>query len=216
MSDINSLASRLDAEFSAVEEKAKKFQSEQAEEHKQRQKRLEQLGKVFDQLRDIWRPRLELLVQKFGDRVQTTPRIVPATREVTFTFQSRQGRVGLKFSASTDRDVQKVILGYDLEIIPVYFRYQPHAELEFPLGAVDEAAAARWVDDRVVDFVRAYLSMAENEFDAQEHMVEDPVAHVRFPAFAAGATLEWQGQKYYFIGEETRQEFARQHESAVP
>ena len=33
--------------------------------------------------------------------------------------------------------------------------------------------------------------------------------------FAAVATLEWQGKTYYFIGEETRQEFARQHESAV-
>jgi YHS domain-containing protein len=106
-----------------------------------------------------------------------------------------------------------VILGYDLEIIPVFFRYEPHAELEFPLDAVDEAAAARWVDDRIVDFVRAYLAMGENEFDTQEHMVEDPVAHVRFPDFAAGATLEWQGKKYYFIGEETRQEFARQNES---
>jgi YHS domain-containing protein len=41
-------------------------------------------------------------------------------------------------------------------------------------------------------------------------MVEDPVAHVRFPNFAAGATLEWQGQTYYFLGEETRREFARQ------
>ena len=147
--------------------------------------------------------------------MQVTPRLTPSSREATFEFQSKLGRVRLKFSASTDRDVRKVILGYDLEIIPVYFRYQPHAELEFPLGAVDEAAAARWVDDRVVDFVRAYLSMAENEFDAQEHMVEDPVAHVRFPDFAAGATLEWQGQKYYFVGEETRREFARQHESAV-
>ena len=147
--------------------------------------------------------------------MQVTPRLTPSSREAAFEFQSKLGRVRLKFSASTDRDVRKVILGYDLEIIPVYFRYQPHAELEFPLGAVDEAAAARWVDDRVVDFVRAYLSMAENEFDAQEHMEEDPVAHVRFPDFAAGATLEWQGQKYYFVGEETRREFARQHESAV-
>jgi hypothetical protein len=36
--------SRIDAEFSAVEEKAKHFQAEQMEKHKQRQARLEQLG----------------------------------------------------------------------------------------------------------------------------------------------------------------------------
>src|SRR5262249_23113369 len=125
------------------------------------------------------------------------------------------GRVGLRFSASTDPDVRTVILGYDLEIIPVFFRYEPHAELEFPLDAVDEAAAGWWVDDRIVDFVRAYLAMGEDEFSSPEHLVEDPVAHVRFPDCAAGATREWQGKKYYFIGDETRREFARQNEVPV-
>ena len=54
MPDINSLASRIDAEFSAVEQKVKKLQTQKVEEHKQRQQRLEQLGKVFDELRDVW------------------------------------------------------------------------------------------------------------------------------------------------------------------
>src|SRR5262249_19173721 len=102
MPDINSLASRIDAEFSAVEAKVKKFQTEKVEEHKQRQKRLEQLEKVFDELRDIWRPRLELLVQKFGDQVKAKPRIVPSTREATFEFQSNVARIQLKLAASTD------------------------------------------------------------------------------------------------------------------
>ena len=44
MPDVNTLASRLDAEFSAVEQKVKKFQTEQVEAHKERQKRLEQLN----------------------------------------------------------------------------------------------------------------------------------------------------------------------------
>lgn len=41
-------------------------------------------------------------------------------------------------------------------------------------------------------------------------MVEDPAAHVRFPKFAAGATLESNGKTTYFIGEETRREFEKQ------
>jgi YHS domain-containing protein len=210
MTDIHSLASRIDAEFSAVEEKVKKLQREQVEEHKQRQKRLEQLGKVFDQLRDIWRPRLELLVKKFGDRVKTTPRIVPSSREATFDFQSRLAHVRLKFSAFTDRDVQKVILSYDLAIIPVLLRFKPHDEVEFPLNAVDTEAAAKWIDDRIVDFVQTYFSMGENEIYLKDEMVEDPIAHVTFPRFAAATSLEWQGQKVYFIGEETRREFEKQ------
>ncbi len=140
MADLNMLAGRIDAEFQAVEQKIKRFQTEQVQEHKARQQRLEQLGKLFDELRDIWGPRLEVLVKKFGDRVQTKPRIVPSTREVTFNFQSRLARVRLKFSAYTDRDIQKLILSYDLEIIPVLMRFNPHAEVEFPLNAVDKEA----------------------------------------------------------------------------
>jgi YHS domain-containing protein len=210
MPDVSSLASRIDAEFLAIAEKVKKLQVEQVEEQKQRQKRLEQLGKVFDQLRDVWRPRLELLVKKFGDRVQTTPRIVPSAREATFDFQSRLARVRLKFSASTDRDIEKVILSYDLEIIPVLMRFKPHDEVEFPLNAVDTEAAAKWIDDRIVDFVQTYFSMGENEVYLKDQMVEDPIAHVRFPKVVAAATLEWQGQQFYFIGEETRREFEKQ------
>jgi YHS domain-containing protein len=211
MPDINSLASRIDAEFSAVVEKIKQFQVQQVGEHKDRQKRVEQLGKVFDELSKIWTPRLELLVKKFGDRVQVTPRIVPSTREGTFQFQSSLAHVRLKLSASTDRDVQKVILSYDLEIIPVLMRFTPHAEVEFPLTAVDKEAVAKWLDDRIVDFVQTYLSLGDNDYYLKEHMVEDPVSHVRFPSMAAGRTLEWNGQKFYFIGEETYHEFAKQN-----
>ena len=60
-----------------------------------------------------------------------------------------------------------------------------------------------------MDFVQTYLSMAENEFYLNDRMVEDPIAHVRFPKYAAATTLEWKGQKVYFIGDETRREYEK-------
>jgi hypothetical protein len=160
--DINSLASRSNAEVSAVEEKVQKFQAEKAEEYKQRQKRLDQLGNAFDQLREVRKPRLELLVQKFDDRVQAAPLIVHSTREASFHLQSRLARARLKFSASTDWDVRKVNLGYDLEIIPVLMRVKSHDEVEFPRDAVDQEAVPKWFEDRMVDFVRTYFSLGES------------------------------------------------------
>jgi hypothetical protein len=215
MADVNTLASRIDAEFTAVEEKVKKLRTEQVEEHKHRQQRVGQLGKVFDQLSDIWRPRLDLLVKKFGDRVKVNPRVVPTTREATFDFESQVAKVRLKFSACTDSEVRKVVLAYDLEIIPVLMRFEPHAEVEFPLDAVDREAAAKWIDDRIVQFVQTYFSMGESEIYLKDEMVEDPIAHVRFPKVVAAAILEWQGHKFYFIGEETRREFAEQNKVAI-
>jgi YHS domain-containing protein len=210
MAEASSLASRIEAQFQAVQEKVKKAQADHMHGYKERLKRLEQLNQVFDELREIWKPKLELLMQKFGDRVEAKPRIVPSTREVTFAFQSRVAHVTLHLSASTDREIQKVILGYDVEIIPVLFRYNVHAELAFPLDAVDKEAAAKWMDDRIVEFIETYMSMGESEIYLKEYMVEDPVSHVRFPSMAAGATLEWQGQKVYFMSEDTRRDFEKQ------
>ncbi|HMF19012.1 MAG TPA: hypothetical protein VKE98_17520 [Gemmataceae bacterium] len=215
MPDINNLASRIDAAFSEVEEKVKKFQTAQAGEQKERQKRLDQLGKVFDQMRDLWRPRLDLLVKKFEGRVQTTPRIVPSTREVRFDFQSKVARVSLKLAAFTDREVRKVIMSYDLEIIPVLMRFKPHDEIEFPLDAVNPEAVTKWIDDRIVDFIHTYFSLGENDIYLQDQMVEDPITKVRFPKVAAAGTLEWQGKTFYFIGEESRSEFAKQNKIAT-
>jgi YHS domain-containing protein len=215
MPDINGLASQIDAEFSAVAEKVKIFQVEQIAGHKERQQRLDQLGKIFEGLREIWKPRLELLTKKFGDRVKVEPKLLPSTREAVFEFRSSLARVSLKFSAFTDRDIEKVILSYDLNIIPIFIRFTPHAEIEFPLDKVDKDAVAKWIDERIVDFVRTYLSLGENEWYLKDQMVDDPIARVRFPKQAAGATLDWQGQKYYFIRDETRREFARQNKIAL-
>jgi hypothetical protein len=200
MADVKDLVSRIDAEFAALGEKHKNAQAEQVQAYQERQKRLQQLGLVFERLRQIWGPRLEVLVKKFGDQVQVTPRFIPSTREAKFQFQSKLARIDLRLSASTDRDVTKVVLSYDLDIIPVLLRYDAHSEVEFPLDAVDPEAVGRWVDDRIVSFVQTYLSLHDNESYLKDEIVEDPVAHVRFPRFAAGATLELDGKTYYFVG----------------
>src|SRR5262249_23026497 len=115
----------------------------------------------------------------------------------------------------TDRDVQKVILSYDLEIVPILMRFKQHDEIEFPLDQVDKEAVAKWVDDRVVDFVQTYFSMGDDEIYLKHSMVVDPVAHVRFPKQAEATTLKRQGKTFYFTGEETRNDFAKQNKISI-
>jgi YHS domain-containing protein len=210
MADINNLLGRIDAEFHAIEEKIKNLQTQQVHEHQERQKRLEKFNQVLDQLRSVLNPRLTALAKRFGDRVKVTPNVQPSRREGTFEFQSKLARIRLRFSASTDRDVNKVVFSQDLEIIPVLTQFEAHAEREFLLDAVDAETLAQWIDDRIVGFVRTYLALHENEYYLKDHMVEDPVAQVRFPKYAAGATLEWKGQTHYFLSDETRREFEKQ------
>jgi YHS domain-containing protein len=144
-----------------------------------------------------------------------TPRLTSTGREATLDFQSNLARIRLRLSASTDQDVRKLVLDYNLEILPILMKFDSHAQAEWPLDAIDRQAIANWVDDRIVDFVKTYLSLHENEYYLKDHMVEDPIAGVRFPKFAAAATLEAEGKTWYFIGEETRREFAAKRGIAI-
>ena len=46
-------------------------------------------------------------------------------------------------------------------------------------------------------------------------MVEDPIAKVRFPSFAAAATLEHERKALYFIDESTLREFQQQRKDEL-
>ena len=207
MSAVDTLLQRIDAEFSGVDAKIKQAQGEKLQEHQERQQRLVAFEKQLEELRGIWKPRLEALIQRFGDKVKATPKLSSSSRDVSLEFLSDLARIRLRFAASIDRDVRKLLLDYDLEVIPVLMQFDSHKQAEWALEAIDREALAAWIDDRIVDFVKTYLSLHENEYYLKEHMVEDPVAGVRFPRFAAAATVEANGKTYYFIGEETRREF---------
>jgi hypothetical protein len=83
------------------------------------------------------------------------------------------------------------------------------------LDAVDKAAAAQWIDDRIIDFVQTYLSMGEPELYLKDQMVEDPGARIRFPKFAAAAAVELKGDQFYFISEETRRKFEAEQQAGA-
>lgn len=68
-----------------------------------------------------------------------------------------------------------------------------------------------WFDDRIVDFLRVYVSIYENDHYLQGQKVEDPIAGVWFPKHFAADTLDWNGQTWYFISPDTRNEFEKLH-----
>jgi YHS domain-containing protein len=209
MATVDILMDRIEAQFAAAKDRVKQLQSQRAEEFQSRQQRLEQFEQKLGQLRAIWQPRLEALAKKFGERVDVQPRVEPGRRSGTFEFQSELARIKLCFSVSPDADVRKLVFSYDLQILPILMKFDSHDEIEFPLEAVDETALAKWFDDRIVSFVQTYLSLHENQYYLKGHMVEDPIAKVSFPKYAAGATLEVVGKTVYFIDETTREEFQR-------
>lgn len=210
MAPITNLAERIDAEFAAAEQKIKQLQTQQVEQYSQRQQRLEKLEQVLEEQREICRPRLETLAGRFANRVKVTPHIVPGRRQATFEVDSELAHVTLKFSVTADEGVRNVVFQYDLEILPIFMKFESHSELQFPIDAIDKQALANWVDERIINFVRTYMAMYENSHYLKDHMVQDPIAKVRFPKFAAAAKIEAKGNTVYFISEETRRQYEQQ------
>jgi YHS domain-containing protein len=213
MAAIKELESRLDAEFSKLQKSVSDFQQSQVREYEDREKRFaDQFTPVVERLKEIWRPRLESLIERFKDAVKVQPVLKPHSRQIALSFQSPLARVNLQFSAGHDADVRNLILTHDLEILPVYAEFEKHAELALPLplSAKDETAVANWLDDRIVGFVRTYLGLQTNQYYLKDHMVEDPVAKVKFPKYSAKVTLDHEKKTYYFIGEETCEQFRRE------
>jgi YHS domain-containing protein len=215
MSDVSVLLERIDAEFSALEGKIKRAQDERLQEHQERQNRLTTFKRELDSLPEVWGPRLDALMERFGDHAKVAPRLESTSRAVTMDFETELARIRLRLSATTDHDVRNLILSYDLEILPALMQFDSHQQAQWPIDAIDRKAVGDWVDDRIVSFVKTYLSLHENEYYLKEHMVRDPVAGVRFPKYAAAATVDVGGKTYYFIGDETRREFEAQQGSGT-
>jgi YHS domain-containing protein len=211
MSDPSNLTKRIDAEFAAVAQRLTKERADLQKQTEEREKRVVVFNRVCDELRDLTQPRLEALTERFGARVKVSPRVTPGCREAVFEFQSKRFHVQLKFTASADMDFRNITVAYHLQIVPVLTRFDGHQEIQFPLEGVDRNKLGAWLDDRIVDFVRTYIALDESDLFGEADMVEDPVTHLRFPKLAASSSLDWQGRTHYFMSDETRCAFTKEH-----
>jgi hypothetical protein len=210
MSDVNELQARIDGALAAAKDKARQQQQGLLQDFLERQKQVKEYEKVQARIVEIARPRLQALASKAGERVKVTPSVSQSRRSAAFEFRSNKALITLTFSVAPDLPVKNAVVEYDLRVIPVLWKFDSHAEFTSPVAAFDEAGLAKWLDDRIVGFVELFIRIHESELYDKADYVEDPVAGVKFPKFAAGATLDHGGQTYFFIDGTTKAEFARQ------
>lgn len=210
MSDVNDLVARIDGAFAALKEKAQTAQRQELKHYQEQQRLFQEYEKARAKVVEIARPRLEALAKKAGDRAAVTPSVSESRRSARFEFRSGTAFITLTFSVAPDREIKNAVVEYDLKIVPVLWKFESHAEFSTPIAALDTKGLSKWLDDRIVGFVELYLQIHQGEIYDKAEYVEDPIAKVKFPKFAAGATLDHGGQTYFFMDETTRAEFAKQ------
>lgn len=212
MSQQLSLADRIQAEFNSRAERQKASEQEKARAAREREKRLESFDKVCENLKTVWRPRLEEFAKQFGDKIKVTPTVAPEHRQATMDFQTDLASVSMVLAVCADADVTKLVLDYTLRIVPIYFDYERSARLEQPLETIDRNAIGAWIDDRLVGCVKAYLSMQENEYYLKRAMVEDPITKQKFLREDAVAKLDHAGRVVYFRSEDSLKQYKEKHQ----
>ncbi len=164
MSSVATLSQRLDAELAGATNRARQEQQGTAQAVQERQARLQQFEALLEHLRPVILPRLDMLKERFAKFIKVEPEVKPYKREITFSFASHDYRVDLKLSATPDYGVRNLVLDYDLLIIPMTMNYNRHAQLEVAIDRPDEVAVARWLDDRLVEFVKTYVTLQGDSF----------------------------------------------------
>jgi YHS domain-containing protein len=215
MNNVNDLKARIERAFDVVKDKAKQQQQQVLQEHLERQKRLKEYEVAQARVVAIAKPRLEILANRAGERGKVTPSVSHNCREVRFEFKSAKAYITLTFSVSPDQAVKNVVVTCELKIVPVLWKFNSHAEFSMPMTAIDEIGLVTWLDDRIIEFAELFIKIHEEEIYDKAEYVEDPIAQIKFPKFAAGASLEQGGQTYFFIDETTKREFAKKKGVAV-
>ena len=207
MSTVDELVNRIEGAYSAAKDKVKQQQQQHLHTFQERRARLKEYEKIQSQILEIAKPRLEALAKRAGDRAEVTPSVSGSRRPAKFEFRSPKAYITLTFSVAPDPDIENAVVECDLRIVPVLWQFDRRADFATPITKPDLDGLARWLDDRIVGFVELFVQIHESEFVDKAEFVEDPVVGVRFPKFAAGATLERDGQTIYFIDESSKAEF---------
>jgi YHS domain-containing protein len=212
MASIDELSKRFDAEFAEARRRVEQLQQRAAREAESVSDRYEKFEQLRHRITDeIVLPRIEAMVEHF-DSVQQDAHRHRFGADVVLSFgrtTACPANVELTLSLSRDERIEQVVLAYDLKILPVFTKFEPHAEFQFALDEFDESKLTTWLEEQLVTFVQTYLSLQFVDQYQQDNLVSDPVANIRFPKSFAKATCEHDKHTYYFLSDASKAEFEK-------
>jgi YHS domain-containing protein len=212
MSDIDQLGSRLQSAFAQAKQRVSGMQQEAGKAYEDLQQRYREFVEFGQWLgANVVAPRVEKLKEFFPGLQERPHRTRHSGNRVLQLPRGPESlaSVSLKLSLSHDPEIIHGLLDYDLEILPMFVKYDKHARYEFPVAQADRAAIAQWFDDRLVSFVETVLSLQFSDEYQRGNMVTDPVAEVRFPQAFAKGSAEHGGTTYYFLSEQSLEDFRK-------
>ena len=211
MNDLPEWQRKVEEKLAAVEERQRTLRDRVGRWLAEAERRWQTFGVLADRLvQTIIRPRLERLAGYFENAHLLAPDEAPRYRCVChFRHTDRfPATTTLSLAVSSSTEVEDLTASYELQILPLFFRFEGRSEVAFPLDAVEEAQLTGWVEERMVAFVDTYLRLEGLEPYHRENLVTDPVSGLRFSKGLAAAQMQHQNQTYYFFLKACQEKFA--------
>jgi YHS domain-containing protein len=114
----------------------------------------------------------------------------------------------VELGVTRDGQARRVWIQYNASLLPLLMPFDGNDQLSMPLEGLDEAKVAAWIDEKLLQFVNAYLSLeTTNQYHA-ENLATDPVCGMSVNKASAPARMDYQGVTYFFCIDDCRRRFA--------
>ncbi len=219
MDDLRALERRIQQRLKSVEEKDRLQQVQLQTRMAQIEKRHAQFVQLADSLMsDVVDSRMAKLAS-FFDNAELLERDEAGKHNCVCRFDHSArypASVKLTLSVAHDADIEKLLLVYDLEILPIFFKFKGHDQTGFSLNRPNPEQIAGWVDERIVAFVDTYLQLEQTDQYQKSSLVTDPVCCMRFRKNIASAEIEHAGHTYFFCSHGCLEQFTAEPRRYIP
>lgn len=211
MSDMVEFARRLNEQLSAA---AREPYWEPAEAERYMlavAERREQIGQLASRLIEtVVQPRLEALAEKFSN-ARLSHDEPPGRFSCWFDYCERFPSITkVVFAVEHDVRFEKVAVSYEASMMPQFIQFNERDRITSPLEKVLDEAIAEWVEQRLLDFLGAYLQIDRGEDDFDDESATDPVCGMRIGRSAAAASDSYRGHGYFFCSRDCQEKFIRE------
>lgn len=175
---------------------------------------------LFDDLasrirNSIIQPRMELLASFF---LHATPTRNEPTGCCTYWFGYTErfpASTRLSFALEHDVRLETLIVCYEAIMRPVFFKFPEHDRLTMKLEELWDPLVTNWVEERILEFLDAYMQIDRGGDDFSDEPVTDPVCGMRISRSAAAASETYRGHPYFFCSTDCLEEFGNKPEVYV-
>lgn len=193
---------KADREPHWTSEEAERYMAEVA----RRRERLEHVAARLNET--VVQPRLETLASYFANASMTQDE--PAGHCSCWFGYCERFPASTKVAFAVEHDVryENAVVAYEATMVPVFIKFNEQDKLTTPLDELTDEAVSEWVEERLLEFLDAYLRIDRGGDDFKEEPATDPVCGMRISRSNAAACDSYRGHPYYFCSTDCQRKFS--------